>query len=89
MKSVRYMKICLKMKEIHCVKSVRVRSYFGFHFPAFELNTERYGYLREISLRVQSKCRKIRSRITPNTDTFDAVILFSPYESVLADPHPA
>ena len=26
----------------HCVKSVRVRSYSGPHFPAFVLNTERY-----------------------------------------------
>ena len=28
--------------HIHCVKSVRVRNYSGSHFPAFELNTERY-----------------------------------------------
>ena len=28
---------------IHCVKSVRIRSYSGPHFPAFGLNTERYG----------------------------------------------
>ena len=27
----------------HCVKSVRIRSYSGTHFPAFQLNTERYG----------------------------------------------
>ena len=27
----------------HCVKSVRIRSYSGPHFPAFGLNTERYG----------------------------------------------
>ena len=25
----------------HCIKSVRIRSYSGPHFPAFELNTER------------------------------------------------
>ena len=24
----------------HCVKSVRIRSYYGLHFPAFGLNTE-------------------------------------------------
>ena len=28
---------------LHCVKSVRIRSYSGPHFPAFELNTEKYG----------------------------------------------
>ena len=34
----------------HCVKSVRIRSYSGPHFPAFRLNTGRYG----VSLRIQS-----------------------------------
>ena len=33
------------------------------------MNTERYG----VSLRIQSECGKIRTRITPNTDTFLAV----------------
>ena len=28
--------------NIHCVKSVQVRSYSGQHFAAFGLNTERY-----------------------------------------------
>ena len=50
-------------------KSVRIQSYFGLHFPAFGLNMERYG----VSLHIQSKCGKIRTRITPNTDTFYAV----------------
>ena len=27
----------------HCIKSVRIRSYSGPYFPAFGLNTERYG----------------------------------------------
>ena len=44
--------------EQHCVKSVRIRSYSGSHFsphfPAFGLNTGRYG----VSLRIQSKCGK-------------------------------
>ena len=51
------------------MKSVRIRSYSGPHFPAFELNTERYG----VSLRIQSECGKIRTRITPNTDSFNVV----------------
>ena len=51
------------------VKSVRIRSYSGMYFPAFELNMERY----RVNLRVQSECEKIRTRITPNTDTFHAV----------------
>ena len=56
--------------SIHCVKSIRIRNYSGPHFPAFGLNTERYG----VSLRIQSECGNMRTRITPNTDTFYAVI---------------
>ena len=58
-----------KNKLFYCVKSVRIRSYSGPHFPAFGLNTERYG----ISLRTQSECGKMRTRTTPNTDAFHAV----------------
>ena len=53
----------------HCVKSVHSRSFSGPYFPAFRLNTGRYS----MSLRIQSKCGKIRTRITTNTDTFHAV----------------
>ena len=53
----------------HCVKTVRIRSYSGPHFPTFGLNMERYG----VSLCIQSKCGKIRTRTTPNTDTFYVV----------------
>ena len=58
------------MKKPHCVKSVRIRSHSGLYFPAFGLNTERYF----VTLRIQSECGKIRTRITPNTDTFYAVL---------------
>ena len=53
----------------HWAKSVRIRCYSGPHYPAFGLSTERYG----VSLCIQSECRKMRTRITPNTDTFYAV----------------
>ena len=53
----------------HCVKSVRSRSFSGPYFPAFRLNTGRYS----VYLRIQSKCGKIRTRITTNTDTFHTV----------------
>ena len=60
----------------HCVKSIRIRSYSGQYFPALGLHTERY----EVSPRIQSECGKIRTRITPNTDTSHAVNLISyPY----------
>ena len=53
----------------HCVKSVRVRSYSGPHFRAFGLNTETHSG----SLRIQSECGEMPTRITQNTDTFHAV----------------
>ena len=51
------------------MKGVRIQSFFGPFFLAFGLNAERYG----VSLRNQSECGKIRTRKTPNTDTFHAV----------------
>ena len=51
------------------VKYVRIRSYSGPHSPAFGVNTDEYS----VSLRIQSECEKIRTRITPNTDTFYTV----------------
>ena len=53
----------------HCVKCVHIRSYSGLYFPAFALNTERCG----VCFLIQSECGKVRTRITPNTDTFYAV----------------
>ena len=50
----------------NCVKIVCIRSFSGPHFPAFGLNSEIY----RVNLRIQSKCRKMRTRKTPNTDTF-------------------
>ena len=56
--------------SIHYVKSVRIHSYSGPYFPAFGLNMDRY----RLSLRIQSECGKIRTIITPNVDTFYAVV---------------
>ena len=69
--------------SIHCVKSVPNRSYSGPYFPAFGLNKERY----RVSLRIQSECGKIRTRITLNTDTFYELISLenkkNPHKTVL------
>ena len=51
---------------MHCVKNVRIRSFFGTYFPALELNTESYG----VYLCIQFKCGKIWTRKSPKTDTF-------------------
>ena len=52
------------------IESAGIRSFkSSLHFPAFGLNTEKYG----VSFRIQSKCGKMWTRITPNSDTFYAV----------------
>ena len=56
-------------RVFYCVKSVRIRSFSGPDFPAFGLNTERFG----VSLRIQSQCGKMQTRKTPNRNTFHAV----------------
>ena len=65
--------ICSRFKvdRVQRMKSVGIRSYSGPYFPAFILNTEIYS----VSLHIQSECGKIGTRITPNTDTFYAVVL--------------
>ena len=47
-------------RPTNCVKSVQIRSknFSGPCFPAFRLNTERYG----VSLPIQSECGKIQTR---------------------------
>ena len=57
---------------LHWVKSVRIRSFSGPYFPAFGQNTERLI----VSLCIQSKCGKIRTRKTQHTATFHAVLDF-------------
>ena len=53
----------------NCVKCVCILSFSGPYFPAFGLNTGRYS----VSFRLQSECRKIRTRKTPNTVIFHTV----------------
>ena len=57
------------MSNYHWVKSVLIQSFSGSYFPAFGLNTGKYS----VSLRIQSELGKIRTRKTPNTETFHAV----------------
>ena len=52
-----------------CTYSDLFCSAFFSHFPSFGLNTERY----RVSVRIRENARKMRTRITPNTDTFYAV----------------
>ena len=69
------MKVMYSMKcvpyYVHCVKSVGIRRYSGSYFPAFGLNTERYGVSE-----YQLEYRKMRTRVTSNTDILHAVMNF-------------
>ena len=47
-----------RVNDKHCVKSVRIWSFSGPYFPAFGLNTERYG----VSFGIQSRSGKIQTR---------------------------
>ena len=55
------------------MKSVRAGRIFGPYLPPFGLNTERYG----VCVRIQSECEKMRTRKTPNTETFEAVEIWN------------
>ena len=60
----------LQIKGIHCVKSARIWSFSCLYFPALGRNMERHS----VSFCIKSKCRKIRTRKTPNTNIFHALI---------------
>ena len=64
---------------VHSVESVCIRNYSGPYFPAFGLNTERYG----VSLCIQSECEKIRPRINLNTDIFHAVVIILGKQAIM------
>ena len=56
--------------------NVRIPSYSGPHFPAFGLNTERYGEILRISpysVRMRENAGKMRTTIAPNMEIFYAV----------------
>ena len=55
--------------HLHCAKSVRIRRFFGPNYSAVRLNMEIYS----VNLQIQSECGKMRTRKTPNMDTFYAM----------------
>ena len=63
------MEICRFSLQISLHNILPIRSYSGPHFPVIGLSTERYG----VSLCIQFECRKMRNRISRNTDIFHAV----------------
>ena len=72
--------VCLLGNQWHvlrknCPYSELFSSAFFPHFPVFGLKTERHV----LSLHIQSECRKMQTRITPNTDTFYPVTSVRPF----------
>ena len=65
---------------MHFLKIVRILSFFGPYFLTFGVHIERY----RVSLRIQSEYGKIRTRKTPNTNNFHAVVKFSPFFTIVA-----
>ena len=61
---------CNQRLNPYYVKSVRIRSFSGPYFPAFDLNTEIY----RVHCSIQSECGKIRTRKTPNMVTFHPLL---------------
>ena len=64
-----------RRRSFHCVKSIRIRGYFGPHFS--RIWTE-YGGIVRISLypvRMREDAGKMQTRITPNTVFFYEVFL--------------
>ena len=66
-----YIYMYVTSKPDHCVKSVRVRSFFSRanFFPRIGLNMKTC----RVSSHIHSECGVIRARLTPNTNTFHAV----------------
>ena len=69
-------------KKIHCVKSVRIRSYSGPHFFCIfshsdwvQRDTPHLLRISPYLIRMWENAEKMRTRITPNTENSYAVII--------------
>ena len=62
--------------HIHCIKSVHILSYSGQHMWRISLDSDWILRISPYSVRMWDNARKMRTRITPNTDTFYAVLAF-------------
>ena len=62
---------------LHCVRSVRIRSFCGPYFSTFGLNTERYA----VCPHIQSEYGKMWTIKTPNANTFYAVLIIGKHKN--------
>ena len=67
--AVKIMKILISSKSTFRKKCLHSELFWSV-FPTFGMNTERCG----VSVRIQCKCGKMRTRTTPNMDSFHAVL---------------
>ena len=69
-----------RRKTVHCVKRVHIQSYHDPHFSHIfphsdrtRSDTEEIRSISSYSVRMQENAGKMRTRITPNTDSFYAM----------------
>ena len=60
MKLDKFLVICSSSKKLHYIKNVRIQSFMEIY---------------AVNLHIQSECGKMRTRKTPNTDTFLVVFV--------------
>ena len=65
-----------KRRKVSTHQSLREKSsYLEFFWSVFSRIQTEYGETNFVSLRIQSECRKMRTRKTPNTGTLSSRIL--------------
>ena len=64
---------CCPCGAVLYLKNIRIWSFSGPHFPVFGLHTE----ICRVNVRIQSGCGKMRTRKTPNTGTFYAMVVIT------------
>ena len=60
-------------KDLHCIKKVRIRSFSDPHFSRIFSHSDR---ISPYSVQMRENQGKVRTRITLNTDSFYAALLF-------------
>ena len=75
------LQVVFRIAVLHCIKSVHIRRYSGPHFPAFELNMERYFLVRIFPhsdwIRTDTEYLHFYSCLTPIEDNIFAPIQVS------------
>ena len=76
----RFKRVTIKFVKIHCVKQCL---YSELLWSRFSCIWTWYS----VSLRIQSECGKIQTRVTPNTDAFYAITIIAIFSFLLSISH--